>query len=245
MPAKKLTDVGFVFFFDWSDALSALPPEDFKALLLATAAYAQGGDAPTALSPAAQMAFHFISTSIERWHEKSDARAESGKRGAAVTNAKKAGDAQQSAAKVGEGQKTAANDGYHPHPHPHPEIDPHTDLDPHPHPHPSPARAHGDARIDAPAARGGGGESSGGFEKFWEAYPRKLKKSDARLAWAVLAPDDALAERIVNVVRYLERGPDWKRDDGRFIPLPAKFLEERRFDDVGEVEPDPWATFGC
>ncbi len=235
MSTKKLTDVGFVFFFDWSEALSTLAPEDFKALVLATADYAQGGSAPTSLSPAAQMAFHFISTSIERWHEKSDARAESGRRGGQVKPSEANGSKRkQTEANDEEDKQAEATASYHPHPNP--EIDPHADLDPHPLPQPSPACAHEEAR-------GGGGES-GGFEKFWEAYPRKLKKSDARLAWAVLAPDDALAERIVNVVRYLERSPDWKRDDGRFIPLPAKFLEERRFDDVGEVPPDPWAALG-
>lgn len=248
--ANKLTDVGFVFFFDWADILSSLSGDDFKALMLATAAYAQGGDPPDDLPAAAQMAFRFIASSIERWHEKSDARAESGRRGGlARANKAEAGKVKQTEANDSADRQSEANASYYPNPNPDPDFHPDLYFHPHPHPHPSCARADAQEEAAEPRVREEAAEpqvrrdespKSEGFDLFWDAYPRKLKKSDARLAWSLLAPDEALTDRIVRTVLHLADSPDWQRESGRFVPLPAKWLTERRFEDVSAHELDPW-----
>ena len=67
-----------------------------------------------------------------------------------------------------------------------------------------------------------------GFDKFWEAYPNKKDKQKAMKAWAKHQPD------IVNVLKALvtQKGSDqWKKDDGRFIPLPTTWLNGARWED--------------
>ena len=67
-----------------------------------------------------------------------------------------------------------------------------------------------------------------GFDKFWEAYPNKKDKQKAMKAWAKHQPD------IVNVLKALvtQKGSEqWKKDDGRFIPLPTTWLNGARWED--------------
>jgi len=69
------------------------------------------------------------------------------------------------------------------------------------------------------------------FEKFWSVYPRRQAKADARRAWEKLAPDDALTETILEAVRQAALTDQWRRDEGQYIPLPATYLNKRRWED--------------
>jgi hypothetical protein len=73
------------------------------------------------------------------------------------------------------------------------------------------------------------------FEKFWELYPRKESKHQAKKAWAKLQPDQALFNLIANALEYRSQTKEWLAEGGRYIPHPAKWLEARRWED----EPDP------
>lgn len=69
------------------------------------------------------------------------------------------------------------------------------------------------------------------FDKFWEAYPRKVAKPDARKAWKQTAKDrppiDALVSHLCDRVKS---DPQWR--DPKFIPHPATFLRSQRWDDA-------------
>lgn len=68
------------------------------------------------------------------------------------------------------------------------------------------------------------------FEQFWAIYPRRVAKGDARRAWAKVPPD--LYSRILEAVRQnLAENDQWRRDGGRFIPYPATWLNQERWDD--------------
>lgn len=88
-----------------------------------------------------------------------------------------------------------------------------------------------------PAEAGGtdtGVENStghGDFASFFAAYPRKVGKVQAQQAWEKLAPDEALRKRIAGAVRAWARSPEWARNQGQFIPKPARWLREARWDD--------------
>jgi hypothetical protein len=69
------------------------------------------------------------------------------------------------------------------------------------------------------------------FENFWAVYPRKAAKGAARNAWDKLQPDEGLAETIVSAVKAQSRSDQWLRDGGQFIPFPAKYLSDRRWED--------------
>jgi hypothetical protein len=88
-----------------------------------------------------------------------------------------------------------------------------------------------------PAEAGGtdtGVENSighGNFASFFAAYPRKVGKTQAQQVWEKLAPDEALRKRIAEAVRAWARSPEWARNDGQYIPKPARWLREARWDD--------------
>ena len=78
------------------------------------------------------------------------------------------------------------------------------------------------------------------FDRFWQAYPRKIAKGDARKAWHALAPDAAFVDRILDALVWQTRQPDWLRDGGTWIPYPATYLRSERWED----EPVTLPQFG-
>lgn len=74
-----------------------------------------------------------------------------------------------------------------------------------------------------------------GFARFWLPYPWKAGKPEALKAWAKLsAADRAAATAAVPV--WLASG-EWTKDDGRWIPRPATFLNQRRWEDQPKQVP--------
>ena len=69
------------------------------------------------------------------------------------------------------------------------------------------------------------------FENFWKAYPRKTGKGAALKAWKKIAPKNGLAERITESVAQHCQSFDWRKDSGQFIPHPATFLNQGRWED--------------
>jgi hypothetical protein len=72
------------------------------------------------------------------------------------------------------------------------------------------------------------------FIVFWNLYPKKTGKGDAWKSWLKLKMTASLSEQILESVRQHIQCRQWKSDDGRYIPNPSTFLNQRRFDD--EVE---------
>lgn len=89
--------------------------------------------------------------------------------------------------------------------------------------------------LDSGLLEGKGKDSSGDedadFDLFWEAYPRKDAKVDARKAWKTLKPSDAMVTHIVKAVEKQARSPGWR--DRNYIPLPASWLRGKRWEDEG------------
>lgn len=69
------------------------------------------------------------------------------------------------------------------------------------------------------------------FDRFWEAYPRRQGKEAARKAWAKMRPDAALLEDMLAALERQRASDQWRKDGGRFIPLPATWLNGRRWED--------------
>lgn len=66
------------------------------------------------------------------------------------------------------------------------------------------------------------------FERFWLAYPRKIGKADARKAFAkVKVP----IETLLSAIEQQTRSEQWTRENGRFIPNPATWLNQGRWED--------------
>lgn len=74
------------------------------------------------------------------------------------------------------------------------------------------------------------------FKQFWEAYPRKVGKEKAKTAWKKIKPDDGLLETILAALAKQKKLVDWQKDDGKWIPYPASWLNGKRWQD--EITPD-------
>ena len=66
------------------------------------------------------------------------------------------------------------------------------------------------------------------FSAFWNAYPRKAGKGAAQKAFAkVKVPLTVL----LSALEQQKQGDQWKRDGGRYIPYPATWLNQQRWED--------------
>lgn len=70
------------------------------------------------------------------------------------------------------------------------------------------------------------------FDEFWNTYPRKVGKEAARKAWKKIKPDAALFQKILHAVTETQKSEQWKKQNGQFIPHPATWLNQGRWDDV-------------
>jgi len=73
------------------------------------------------------------------------------------------------------------------------------------------------------------------FEKFYKEYPNKKGKEKAKMKWIVLSPDDNLFNDIMLALEKVKKSEQWTKDDGKFIPHPATWLYQKRWEDEVEV----------
>lgn len=67
-----------------------------------------------------------------------------------------------------------------------------------------------------------------GFDLFWQAYPKKVGKEAARKAFdRVKVP----VETLLAAIERQKGGRQWQEDGGRFIPNPATWLNQGRWED--------------
>lgn len=69
------------------------------------------------------------------------------------------------------------------------------------------------------------------FSQFWAAYPRKVGKQTAKKAWSRLNPDDELTKVILEAVHIQKGSRQWRENNGQFIPNPATWLNQGRWED--------------
>ena len=77
---------------------------------------------------------------------------------------------------------------------------------------------------------------SDGFTAFWSVYPAKKAKAVAAKAWAKLKPDQQMQAAILAAVERDKASEQWSRDSGRFIPHPATWLNQRRWEDEAPTQ---------
>lgn len=69
------------------------------------------------------------------------------------------------------------------------------------------------------------------FETFWKEYPKKRDKKQAEKAWLKLKPSQELFDKIMQAVQCWKDSDDWQKDGGQFIPYPATWLNNERWND--------------
>ena len=213
---------GFLIYYDYRTHLSLLTDEDRGKLLMALLNHGENGDEPE-LEGAALMAYSFIASQMDRdnakYEEKCKKRREAGLKGGRPQKAKETEEKQTKAKKANvffEKQTKAKK--------PDTETDTETDTDtdniinniiPH-----NPPK--GETRTSLQERR---------FADFWQEYPKKVGKKAALTAWKRLKLTDELFEKIMQTVEASKNSEQWIRDGGRYIPNPATWINQGRWDD--------------
>ena len=73
------------------------------------------------------------------------------------------------------------------------------------------------------------------FDRFWEAYPKKVAKEVARKAFEKVSPDEVLLAVILKAIDAQKSTAQWTKDNGEFIPHPSTWLNQARWED--KVQP--------
>lgn len=68
------------------------------------------------------------------------------------------------------------------------------------------------------------------FDRFWSEYPKKVGKIAAKKAFERARKRTTL-ESLLTAVRRQKCGSQWSRDNGQYIPNPATWLNQGRWED--------------
>lgn len=191
----------FIVFHEWLEPLEQLSDEDCGRLFKAMIEYSETGVIPS-FDGAIGMAFAFIRPAMDRnaekWSEERKQRSEAGRLGG-IAKAKRRS--------VGEAKQSLAEPSEAKKAMASMAVHAH-DLDSVP--------AHGPANDKAD------------FQRFWEAYPRKVGKEAARKAFAKVKVDVSL---LLHAIQEQQQSEQWSKDGGQYVPNPATWLNQGRWED--------------
>ena len=76
------------------------------------------------------------------------------------------------------------------------------------------------------------------FDVFWQVYPKKKSKGQARKTWDKLKKAKCLPEWDIlqTAITIAKASRDWEKDGGQFIPYPSTWLNAEGWEDDYEVE---------
>lgn len=70
------------------------------------------------------------------------------------------------------------------------------------------------------------------FDIFWNEYPKKKKKEDARKAWNTIRPN---IEVVLKALEWQKKSPEWFKQAGQFIPYPASWIRSHSWEDQPSI----------
>jgi uncharacterized protein YdaU (DUF1376 family) len=80
------------------------------------------------------------------------------------------------------------------------------------------------------------------FERFWKAYPKKVGKDAARKSFDKRKPTEELLGKMLTAIDQQSTSQQWTRDGGQYIPNPATWLNQGRWQDHAiDEQPNPFA----
>jgi hypothetical protein len=74
------------------------------------------------------------------------------------------------------------------------------------------------------------------FLAWWYVYPKKQAKGDAKKAWQQTAAVRPKTAALIKATRAAMASEQWRKEKGAYIPLPATYLRQERWDDVYDVD---------
>lgn len=74
------------------------------------------------------------------------------------------------------------------------------------------------------------------FEFFWKIYPKKLDKGRVEKWFNKNKPSKELVNLMIKQVERFKQTEQWKKEDGKYIPYPATWLNAKCWEDEFETE---------
>jgi predicted phage replisome organizer len=76
------------------------------------------------------------------------------------------------------------------------------------------------------------------FGLFWKSYPKRVGKGAAEKAFSKIKPSKETLNQMLDAIEKAKKSDQWKKDGGQFIPYPATWLNQKRWEDELEIEVD-------
>ena len=76
------------------------------------------------------------------------------------------------------------------------------------------------------------------FERWWEHYPRKVNKGDARMAWWQTKSIRPSTDLLIRCLIVAKVSPGWLEDAGKWIPHASTYLRNEKWEDAPQVDLD-------
>jgi hypothetical protein len=70
-----------------------------------------------------------------------------------------------------------------------------------------------------------------GFDRFWNAYPKKIGKGACQDWWVRTKPMPTLLQAMLKAIESARVSEQWNRNNGQYIPNPATWLNQHRWED--------------
>jgi len=95
-----------------------------------------------------------------------------------------------------------------------------------------PQTAHRLGKVRLGKVRLGKVSTTSDFNSFWSTYPVKKGKGNAEKSWEKLKPD---LQTVLTAIEKQKQTDQWTKDNGKFIPYPATWLNGKRWEDEVDV----------
>lgn len=69
------------------------------------------------------------------------------------------------------------------------------------------------------------------FNIFWNEYPKRVGKEKAKKAFFKTCLDDVVFSEMLEALNKFKMTSDWKKEKGQYIPYPASWLNQKRWED--------------
>lgn len=77
------------------------------------------------------------------------------------------------------------------------------------------------------------------FSEFWQAYPKKRDKARARKSFFKIKNLSDVFPHLMQGLEQQKASADWKKDGGKYIPLPSSWLNGERWEDELTTQAQP------
>ena len=194
-----------VVYRTWMEAIENLDDADAGKVMKAFMRYGMDGVEPEDLPPALIALFLMAKGNIDSNNKKR----ENGAKGGSISK-QKASKEKQSASKPKQTEakrkQTASNE----------DVDEDVDVN------------EDNIKTSSPPKPA---QSDVQFEFFWAEYPKKVGKKAAYAAWKKAKVTAKLMTEIMDALDEQKSSDQWKKDGGQYIPNPATWLNQGRWDD--------------